>query len=349
MQNIIFNFYVWFFLICLYFCAGVTKTIAADEQDVLRCLEGQVREGDVDAIKKSLQQLESIAEMKSDSRNFYVQFLSAAMTLLLKLPENDKYSLDIDSYEKKIIEKKPDSVIAKGEQIQVLWRLLSNLDSRLHGADDFATMRRTLTFRLIEIWSEIELLKDDNWDADSDKCKPAPAEGSIKFIISGLDPSMLTDPFERQKYEEYIERVEKYWKKDSEQKSCRSLLDKMRIGTINCIQAAYILPPYKTEELQKAFLDYKTDALFIDEAMIPLKEHITKIQLGFRAWKSTDDLFKVEAKFISFDEKNKNVTLEKADGKRTTIELSALRQLDQDYVKTQQSQQTSNETNTSTP
>jgi hypothetical protein len=52
-----------------------------------------------------------------------------------------------------------------------------------------------------------------------------------------------------------------------------------------------------------------------------------------RDWESTDGLFKTNAKFVSLDKKE--VTLEKANGKQTTIELSALRKEDQVYVKEQ--------------
>jgi hypothetical protein len=53
----------------------------------------------------------------------------------------------------------------------------------------------------------------------------------------------------------------------------------------------------------------------------------------FRNWESTDKLFKATARFISLDKDE--VNLEKADGKKTTIELSVLRKEDQDYVKKQ--------------
>jgi hypothetical protein len=51
-----------------------------------------------------------------------------------------------------------------------------------------------------------------------------------------------------------------------------------------------------------------------------------------REWQSTDKLFKTTAKFITLEKDD--VVLEKQDGKRTTIELKALRKTDQDYVKT---------------
>jgi hypothetical protein len=54
---------------------------------------------------------------------------------------------------------------------------------------------------------------------------------------------------------------------------------------------------------------------------------------GFRNWESTDKLFKATARFILLEKDE--VNLEKADGKKTTIEFSALRKEDQDYVKRQ--------------
>ena len=56
-----------------------------------------------------------------------------------------------------------------------------------------------------------------------------------------------------------------------------------------------------------------------------------RLYKSFRNWESEDKIFKATAKFISLE--GDNVVLEKADGKLTTIELSVLRQLDQDYIK----------------
>jgi hypothetical protein len=61
-------------------------------------------------------------------------------------------------------------------------------------------------------------------------------------------------------------------------------------------------------------------------------EKITFLKPQFRNWKSTDGLFETHAKFISLDKKN-DVTLEKENGKKTTIEFSALQKIDQNYVK----------------
>jgi hypothetical protein len=44
-----------------------------------------------------------------------------------------------------------------------------------------------------------------------------------------------------------------------------------------------------------------------------------------------DKLFKATTKFISLD--NGDVTLEKTDGKRTTIEFSVLRNIEQRFIK----------------
>ena len=40
------------------------------------------------------------------------------------------------------------------------------------------------------------------------------------------------------------------------------------------------------------------------------------------------------AKFVSFDEEQEDVILERTDGKRTTIEFDVLRKIDQKYVRT---------------
>jgi preprotein translocase subunit YajC len=59
---------------------------------------------------------------------------------------------------------------------------------------------------------------------------------------------------------------------------------------------------------------------------------------GFREWQTNDGLLTLTAKVISVDKKE--VKIEKEDGKQFTIELSALRKEDQDYVKRQLNSET---------
>jgi hypothetical protein len=95
----------------------------------------------------------------------------------------------------------------------------------------------------------------------------------------------------------------------------------------------YSLPPYNSAELGSIFKETKFDPAWareiLDEVRKAEKEYPDD---GFRIWQSVDALFRVDAKFISINDKNEAV-LEKRNGKKTTIEIDILRQHDKDYLK----------------
>jgi hypothetical protein len=103
---------------------------------------------------------------------------------------------------------------------------------------------------------------------------------------------------------------------------------------------AYSLPPYRASELEMMLKDNKVDEAMSKEILEAVrKAEKERPYDGFRIWRSNDKLFKAEAKFISAEEiivngkqVDQKITLEKRDGKQTTIEFSALRQLDKDYI-----------------
>jgi hypothetical protein len=81
--------------------------------------------------------------------------------------------------------------------------------------------------------------------------------------------------------------------------------------------------------------DNKVEADFAKEILDAVKkaEKNAPPPSNYRNWQSKDGLFKAKAKYVSSDAKN--VTLEKENGKQTTIELSVLRDIDQRFVKEQ--------------
>jgi hypothetical protein len=96
--------------------------------------------------------------------------------------------------------------------------------------------------------------------------------------------------------------------------------------------------------LETILKENKVDSTMVKEILDAVrkaeKEHPDD---GFRIWRSSDKLFKAEAKFISAEDiivngkptNDQKITLEKRDGKQTTIEFLALRQLDKDYIERQ--------------
>jgi hypothetical protein len=94
------------------------------------------------------------------------------------------------------------------------------------------------------------------------------------------------------------------------------------------------IPGFVNEQLIK-YKDNELAQIRLAKLLLLLDEEAEKISLlkpQFRTWKSTDGLFETRAKFISIDKKN-DVTLEKENGKQTTIEFPALQKTDQNYVK----------------
>ncbi len=101
-----------------------------------------------------------------------------------------------------------------------------------------------------------------------------------------------------------------------------------------CLVDLYSDKPYHSDELL-GMLKECNNAVLTQSVIDGIPKNILKSSYipGFREWQSTDGLFQSTAKFVSLEKGE--VTLEKSDGKRTSIELSALRKEDQAYVKEQ--------------
>jgi hypothetical protein len=72
------------------------------------------------------------------------------------------------------------------------------------------------------------------------------------------------------------------------------------------IEYFYSLPPYNSAELESIFKETKFDPAWareiLDEVRKAVKEYPDD---GFRIWQSVDALFRVDAKFISINDKMK--------------------------------------------
>jgi hypothetical protein len=105
---------------------------------------------------------------------------------------------------------------------------------------------------------------------------------------------------------------------------------KRKIGgqkTHDILVQLYTMEPRADAELLELIADTnypeKEKVAILMELGIPYK--------NYRIWESFDGLFKANAQYVSSGEKG--VTLEKADGKQTTIEFDVLRVECQEYVK----------------
>ncbi|MDR1483309.1 MAG: hypothetical protein LBT09_00645 [Planctomycetaceae bacterium] len=72
-----------------------------------------------------------------------------------------------------------------------------------------------------------------------------------------------------------------------------------------------------------------------EEKRLQLEELKQKLlsEVRFRQWKSEDGFFNTQAKFISYDSKTNTVTIEKPDGKQTSMEYPDLCEEDKKYIK----------------
>jgi hypothetical protein len=106
------------------------------------------------------------------------------------------------------------------------------------------------------------------------------------------------------------------------------------ISSIERVFRKYVLKTYSEEpRADQELINLLEKYEYPMEERIKLLADLNIPYKGFRNWESTDKLFKAAARFISLDKDE--VNLEKADDKKTTIELSVLRKEDQDYVKKQ--------------
>jgi hypothetical protein len=159
--------------------------------------------------------------------------------------------------------------------------------------------------------------------------EPDESDKTDQILSPNMPPSDIKNPKTRKKYEEALWVNTKNILENRIQRTMSDLKPNLRRVFLEYVTNEYGSQHNADQELidllEKYEYPIEERVKLLCELNIPYK--------GFRTWQSTDKLFKTNAKFISLDKGE--VTLEKADGKRTTIELSVLRKEDQDYVKEQ--------------
>jgi hypothetical protein len=159
--------------------------------------------------------------------------------------------------------------------------------------------------------------------------EPDESDKTNQILSPNMPPCNIKNPQTRQKYEEALWVNRKNIFEYNIQRMMSDLKPKVRRVFLEYVLKTYSNEPRADQELINLLEKYEYSKVekikLLCELNIPYK--------GFRNWESTDKLFKATARFISLDKDE--VNLEKADGKKTTIELSVLRKEDQDYVKIQ--------------
>jgi hypothetical protein len=155
------------------------------------------------------------------------------------------------------------------------------------------------------------------------------------YVELNLPSEKIKDKDKREKFERQVAEAKAMIEKADLQREAKRIIKEKYETAKLFLATMYSLPPFATSELEKLLKDNKVDATFAKEILDAVKKAEKDVPhpSDYRNWQSTDKLFKTNAKFISLD--NGDVTLEKTDGKRTTIELSVLRDIDQRFIKEQ--------------
>jgi hypothetical protein len=146
---------------------------------------------------------------------------------------------------------------------------------------------------------------------------------------AGVAPESIKEPEIRKDYEERLAKNAQYALEFRFQHKLKNLLPQTLEESREFFIKAYSHIPRADEELVELLEQYQ----YPEAEKIKILKALNIAYKGFREWQTTDGLFSPTAKLIAIDQGD--VKLEKADGKRITIEFSALRKEDQDYVKEQ--------------
>ncbi|MDR2642675.1 MAG: hypothetical protein LBC74_07765 [Planctomycetaceae bacterium] len=252
---------------------------------------------------------------------------SRVLGCLGSLNPNDIIQTGIEKYLWNVTKLNIDSIDSKLIQIDLLETLLRPKRGLRSSDKKMNSKRLERVVRLIELVMEMYERYEPDWNPDDPKNHPV-SESKIYNVISNERPNPVTEPDEAAKYERFCRRVAEYWQKRHDQEIL-AIFPKFFDIVNKTIIDSYLMEPRNDNGLIQ--LLEKSKYPFVEQIKILCDLKIS--YKGFRNWESADKLFKAAARFISLEKDE--VNLEKADGKKTSIELSVLRKEDQDYVKEQ--------------
>jgi hypothetical protein len=200
--------------------------------------------------------------------------------------------------------------------------------------DSDPKLRQKNVDRLLDLYQLLVTQIEDDYD-------PYISEEPFSFVPptsyrghydSGQDMSNAEDEETRKAYKKYKEEKEERQNKRLAQRTVFFVRKQQSKDVVQYLIDAYSFFPYRMSELEHILTEKRVDSKMAKEIL----EAVRKVEKeypdkGFRIWLSNDKMLKVTAKFISFN--NDEITLEKEDGTQMTIELSAFRKEDQDFVK----------------
>jgi hypothetical protein len=302
--------------------------------------------------EKILPKIKQLENLSNENLYWYLETMRRVIVSLQKRDKDEKASVT----RKEIIAKAAFLALDEStesntaRQCEVLYCQLSMLLYRYRFCrtelfiDCDPGLRYQYVSRLIDLFQLILSQIDETYDPHSREhifisgqnfVPPPSYQGRI---IPGKDYSKAEDEATREAYKKYMKEEHARMDKRTAQMKAREVRNHDKKPVQKYLIDAYSLFPYRTAELEQILTEKKVDPemsqTILDAVRKVEKENPDK---GFRIWLSNDKLLKVTAKFISFN--NDEVTLEKQDGTRMTIELSAFRKEDQDFVKQQLDQE----------
>jgi hypothetical protein len=278
-----------------------------------------------------------------DDPSFYV---TRAWGLLIRCePHLDEpvWHLWDNVYRKAILMNVESNPYRLGQQIDMLIVRL-RVAKKYH--DEFSVIRdrKFMCDRMLFCWLKMLLYIDDLWDEtrfDANEMVIVPLD-EIKGGWASSGPYFFPHPNSitienKEVREEYRRQVDAAYAKIKQaelQGVAKRVRREKKDGQVvkGFLIAMYSFQPFATSELEVLLKEHKLDEPFAKEVLDAVRkaEREAPPMTEYRDWETADGFFKAKAKFVSSD--GKGVTLEKEDGKRTTVPLADLRWSDKIVV-----------------
>ncbi|MDR3233402.1 MAG: hypothetical protein LBT46_07045, partial [Planctomycetaceae bacterium] len=218
-----------------------------------------------------------------------------------------------------------DNIVSNNiRQFDIIWKkVLSSCDPP-NGYNNLGLSRKDKLELFLALLRELRGTIDPTFDASIPVemnvfPEPDKSDDTGQFFLPGMLAEDIKHPKTRENYEKACWENAKNGFEELIHRRVNDLIPPTERVFRERIFKTYNVEPRADAELIELLEKYE----YPMEARIKLLCELGIPYKGFRIWQSTDKLFKTTAKFISLNKGN--VTLEKADGKHTTIEFSVLR------------------------
>jgi hypothetical protein len=253
----------------------------------------------------------------------------------LDVMENlNKFEKDFPERVKKYLEGYKNKTIYQEEiEIDVVLELFKTQRSNLKKSSSLffierpsGDLRKTLSIQWLIYCREMSKFVNLSFDFSKVPFLNMAPNGNYR---AGIAPKNIKEPEIRKDYEERLAKNAEYAREFRLQHTLHYLIPKSLEESREFIIKSYSQSPRANEEIVELLEKYE----YPEEEKVKVFKALNIPYKGFREWQTNDGLLTLTAKVISVDKKE--IKLEKEDGKQFTIELSALRKEDQDYVKRQ--------------